>query len=358
MIRRLRLVVALVLALAMPAVAAAQPRPTSPEPSDDAAEAEPDEGGEAGEEKAGENEDGESETGESDAGESDAGEPAPGERDGDAATTRDGGKAEPPGASEPDYGSPDPKSACLGSFGRAQRMRREAMLLEARQELLACAQDGCFDAVRVKCLQWLDEVDADIPTLVIAIKDKRGETPPDARVLIDGGGASAALGGRALEVNPGTHEMSVTLGSGERMVKTVTILQGQKNQSVVFDFTPPEEPTNTLPPQVIVRGSSTNVPAIIAFGVGGAALAAGIITGALALKDGDDLEEQCDQVGCDADDLGDHTLAHVSTGTFVLAGVSAALGLTFLFVLDDDDEPRPGVALSVGPTSTSLRVDF
>ena len=251
------------------------------------------------------------------------------------------------------------KSVCLESFGRAQRMRREAMLLEARQELLACAQDGCFDAVRVKCMQWLEEVDSDIPTIVIAIRNKNGETPPDARVLIDGGGASAALGGRALEVNPGTHEMSVTLPSGERMVKTVTILQGQKNQSIVFDFTPPEEPVDTLPPQVIVREGSTNVPALVAFGVGGAALVAGIITGVVALRDGDELDGKCNEVGCDSSELDDHTLAHVSTAPFVLAGVGAALGLTFLFVFDDDEDDVPAdVAVTTGPTGTSLRVRF
>lgn len=253
----------------------------------------------------------------------------------------------------------DAKSVCLESFARAQRMRREAMLLEARQELLACAQDGCFDAVRVKCMQWLEEVDSDMPTLVLAIRDMRGETPADARVLIDGGGASAALGGRALEVNPGTHEMSVTLPSGERMVKSVTILQGQKNQSVVFDFTPPEEPVDTLPPRVIVRKGSTNVPALVAFGVGGAALVAGIVTGALALRDGKELEDKCNAVGCEASELDDYTLAHVSTATFVLAGVGAALGLTFLFVLEDDEDDAPtDVAVTMGPAAASLTVRF
>lgn len=345
----------LVMAMAMPVTAMGQPRPAEGD-------------GAAPERGSASAEDGES-TGDDGAGDETASDAEPGDPTGDDPTGGDApgdGEAGDETASDGEPGDPgdappstvDAKSVCLESFGRAQRMRREAMLLEARQELLACAQDGCFDAVRVKCMQWLEEVDSDIPTLVIAIKDKSGETPRDARVLIDGGGASAALGGRALEVNPGTHEMSVTLPSGERMVKSVTILQGQKNQSVVFDFTPPEEPMNTLPPQVIVRDGSTNVPAVVAFGVGGAALVAGIITGVVALRDGDDKAKNCDEIGCDSGDIDDYTLAHVSTASFVLAGVGAALGLTFLFVFDDDDETRTDVAMTAGPAGASLRVRF
>ena len=42
----------------------------------------------------------------------------------------------------------------------------------------------------------------------------------------------------------------------------------------------------------------------------------------------------------------------------MLAGVGAALGLTFLFVFDDDDETRTDVAMTAGPAGASLRVRF
>ena len=86
---------------------------------------------------------------------------------------------------------------------------------------------------------------------------------------------------------------------------------------------------------------------------------AGIITGVVALRDGDELDGKCNEVGCDSSELDDHTLAHVSTASFVLAGVGAALGLTFLFVFDDDEDDVPAdVAVTTGPTGTSLRVRF
>lgn len=262
-------------------------------------------------------------------------------------------------ASETSDSGSEARVECLDAFARAQRLRREALLIEARQALLACAQAGCFEVVRVKCTEWLEEVEADIPTLVLAITDERGQASTRARVLIDGGGASAALGGRALEINPGTHDISVELRNGKRIEKAVTILQGKKNQLVTFDFTPPEEPVDTTPQLTIVRErSSVNMPAAVAFGVTGAALVAGIITGALALRDGQDLEEQCDAEGCQQEEIDDGlALAHASTATFVIAGVAGVMGVTFLFVIDDDPQPNK-VALRLGPTSAALELRF
>jgi hypothetical protein len=272
--------------------------------------------------------------------------------EGDAATVAEGG-----GTAAPTPRPPNEGQRCMEAFGRSQRLRRKAKLLDAREQLLICAQASCLDVLRTKCAEWLEEVEADVPSLVVAITDRRGQTPTKGRVVIDGERVPIALRGRAVDLDPGRHVIEVKLPDGEAATRSITMLQGQKNQSVVFDFEPPPPPLPEPAPVTIVRDRGNNVPALVAFSIGGAALVAGIITGALAFKDESDLNEQCDETGCTQAEIDNGlALAHASTATFAIAGVAAVLGVTFLFVFDDDDDGS--AALTLSPTGGSLRVHF
>src|SRR5690606_12049889 len=90
----------------------------------------------------------------------------------------------------------------------------------------------------------------------------------------------------------------------------------------------------------------------VGFGVGGAGLVVGGITGGLVLAEVGTLEDRCAGRACppaEADRLADaRALAHASTGGFVVGGVGVAVGLTgLLSALTGPEEPL--VAPLVGP---------
>ena len=72
----------------------------------------------------------------------------------------------------------------------------------------------------------------------------------------------------------------------------------------------------------------------VAFGVGGAGLVLGAVTGFLAMSKHSDLSNSCTNGNCPATSQSDvdsyHTMALLSTVGFVVAGVGAAAGVVLL----------------------------
>src|SRR5690349_15758290 len=89
--------------------------------------------------------------------------------------------------------APDTKE-CVTTYDRAQALRDDHKLLEARAAFLRCAHHAC-PAVLVKdCSEWLHEVEARTPTLVLRVTDDRGRDAMAANVLLDGRRLGTPLG--------------------------------------------------------------------------------------------------------------------------------------------------------------------
>jgi hypothetical protein len=99
-------------------------------------------------------------------------------------------------------------------------------------------------------------------------------------------------------------------------------------------------------------GSWMKTGAFVSFGVGGAGLLGGIVTGIVALSDHSTLKDKCPGGTCPVTESSElssyHTMGALSTVGFVLAGVGAAGGVT-LFLLAPKGSP------SVAP-ATGLRI--
>lgn len=104
------------------------------------------------------------------------------------------------------------------------------------------------------------------------------------------------------------------------------------------------------------------VPAVIAFGVGGAGLVAGAVAGGIAAARTSELKKLCgDPIECPRSQQGalnDAKLsAYVSTAGFVLAGVGAVAGVTLLLVpIGGGTEPRASIL--IGPGFTGVKGNF
>ena len=286
-----------------------------------------------------------------------------------------------PAAAQPpqDGGEPASEDACVTSFEQAQTLREAGALLDARSALRICADAGCRDFARTRCIGWLEEVESVIPTLVVSAKGADGQDLSAVRVLIDGRLAAPSLDGRPLEIDPGPHTLRFEVEGGDSQEQQILAKIGEQNRVVEVTFaapTPAEPPAYTpAPPASSLPnaatpesgGDSSAWPPIFwaALGVGGAGLVVGGVTGALAISQGADLQERCPAGKCPASategDLdGAKALADASTIAFVAGGVLAAVGAVGLIVTwsGDEEEATPRLSATLGFGAAGLQGRF
>ena len=130
----------------------------------------------------------------------------------------------------------DRKQACATAAEDAQQLRMDAKLGAARDRLLVCSRPECPATVLRDCSQWMNEVTALIPTVVLAARDAQGRDVLSARVSIDGVAVASGLDGKAIEVDPGTHTFRFEAG-GTATEQAVLIREGEKGRliSVLLD---------------------------------------------------------------------------------------------------------------------------
>src|SRR5262245_49024443 len=102
----------------------------------------------------------------------------------------------------------DEKLACVTAAETAQQQRSANKLRQARASLHICARDVCPAVVRSDCTQWLAEVEASVPTIVLRAQDPRGADLTDVKVQLDGAPIADKIDGLPIEVDPGQHVLS------------------------------------------------------------------------------------------------------------------------------------------------------
>jgi hypothetical protein len=140
----------------------------------------------------------------------------------------------------------DEKQACASAAEEAEQLRIDARLLAARERLLRCSRPGCPAAVRSDCAQWMTEVAAAMPTVVLGARDSRGQDMLSAHVSVDGVTATHGLDGKAIEVDPGVHTFRFE-SAGAAAEQVVLIREGEKSRAITatLDLGPvvPKDPS-------------------------------------------------------------------------------------------------------------------
>jgi hypothetical protein len=201
-----------------------------------------------------------------------------------------------------------------------------------------------FTAARKAAKKELEKVNRRIPRLLVTVEGVDKDV--DVEVLVDGEVIGVAT---ETALDPGIHE--ITASAAGYVTATESIDLGEY---ALEDVT------------VSMRKARTSLwPMVWAgFGVAGAGVIIGAVTGGLSLKDASETKEACEP--------GDPTLcpdeapldrarvfAHVSTASFVIAGVAAGVGVAGLVIslsADDEGSGSDGVAANVvvGPGSLSV----
>jgi hypothetical protein len=252
----------------------------------------------------------------------------------------------------------------------ARVLAKQGRLLEARDHALEATRapvqkgEDPFQArCRAEAVALASDLEGRIPSLTIRLV---GGDRTTTTLTIDGAPAPVLQTDAPRKLNPGSHTIvatspglpptSVTVTLAEREAKEVVLALGAA-QAVTPPPPPPppRKAPKTLGPILLMAGG---------FGLGGASLIAGAVTGGLALSKTSELREQCG--GPCPPSLQDEfdaasTLATASDVTFIVGGalvLAGAGGLIWYAITTKGSNTRTGLSFGVAPTSASLRWDF
>lgn len=232
------------------------------------------------------------------------------------------------------------------------------LLIEARETFLSIAripvqpQETANSAsARNEAAQLSEQVRARIPALSMKIS---GAPEGSVSVVVDGAPVSSVALSAPRLVNPGDHTVVATSRKGERVDASVTVKDGETREVELKFGVPPVPATTTAPPSATTTappaptatttatvvsapsGAHTSPLVWVGFGVAGAGLIAGSITGLMAFGDASSVKNACNGTTCpksvDSDLQGGRTLGWVSTIAFITAGVGAGLGVAGIFL--------------------------
>lgn len=257
------------------------------------------------------------------------------------------------------------RAQCAQSYERAQYLRRETKLAEAREALLQCSQDACPAVVKSDCLPWLAEVERAMPTVVVAVRDETGKDLTDAKFAIDGGPMMLA-DGRPVSLDPGPHRLRAETSDGKFAEEQVLARLGEKNRAYTLVPTKGVVPPPPIdkpvappkPPPEPAPGRSLTVPLVLA-GVGVLGLGAAVGFGVQAKSDADDVRARCAPRCADSDLDGTRTkllLSDIGLGVGVAA--LAAATVVWLMAPSSTKASTPAATVTAGGRPGSLTLRF
>ncbi|MBS2012148.1 MAG: hypothetical protein JST00_04640 [Deltaproteobacteria bacterium] len=126
-------------------------------------------------------------------------------------------------------------SACIDAYEQAQRLMQGGKLRAARDKLLVCSRESCPKVSQNDCAGWLRDVARDMPSIVIVAQDGHGHDLADVRVSVDGEIVAERLDGRALPLDPGSHDLKLE-ARGRRLEQKLLVRSGEQNRRVLVDF--------------------------------------------------------------------------------------------------------------------------
>jgi hypothetical protein len=279
-------------------------------------------------------------------------------------------------------GAPD-SAACVDAYSKAQTLRNDKKLVEARAALLTCAQPSCKDFIVKDCTDWLDQVRQALPTVVAVATDPAGNALIDVKVTVDGAPFQDKIDGRALPLNPGVHAFKFEAADGTKIEKQILVAEGEHDKRIAVTLgnapaapaagaapagagaaTPAAGGTSTAAPgEGSAPGGAQKSPwkmiGLGTAGVGVAGLAVGSVFGISAMSKKNSASSSCDsnahctQPGYDA--MKDaQSAAGLSTIFFIAGGVLAAGGVA-LWALAPSSSVQASATVGMGNAGIELK---
>lgn len=260
---------------------------------------------------------------------------------------------------------------CVAANTRAQALRHDGKLGEAREQLKQCADASCPSLVRDDCSQLLDDLDRAQPTIVFDVKDAEGHDLTEVQVEIDGHLFANRLNGVALACDPGAHAFTFKAQAQPPVVQEFVIREGEKNRRESIVVRSPESfkaiaargvqrPPQVSPAPWNAEGmGAQRIGAVVAAAAGVAALGAGGALALVARSKSDDADALCPATSCpspQALNMNREALRWGDAATVVVvSGAVVVVAAAALWFTARSSSRRSSIALGFSGTTFTLR---
>ncbi len=252
---------------------------------------------------------------------------------------------------------------CVDAHLSAQELRNQGQLLESRSQLLICSREACPNLVRSECLLLLDELRAPVPSVVLRVTVD-GAPTSNVRVFVDDQLRFSELPSRALELNPGKHQLRFQHEELPDIERELTIAEGEKLVVVAVAFTSRKAASGTSPGSTSVPSPRAAIHRPVPWsvyaltGLGAAGVAGFVGLGLATRKRENELRGSCSPSCTEAqiDSVRDRaTMADVS---LLVGGAALALAATVYVLRPAESVQIVAVVTPAGGVQSQLHVRF
>ncbi|HEX8793541.1 MAG TPA: hypothetical protein VF765_21510 [Polyangiaceae bacterium] len=142
----------------------------------------------------------------------------------------------------------DTKAECVAAADQGQSLRDDGKYRRAREAFATCSRDVCPKVVVQSCSQWMHDLDAAMPTVVLGAKDDQGNDVATAHVTVDGQPLTETLDGKPVAIDPGMHALRFEHPGSQPAEADVVIRAGEKNREVGVTLHALASATDAHPP--------------------------------------------------------------------------------------------------------------
>jgi hypothetical protein len=143
---------------------------------------------------------------------------------------------------------PDEKTQCIAASDQGQQLRDDGKFKLARDAFTRCSRATCPGIVRQECGQWLVDLEAKIPTVVIDATDNKGNDLVSVKMSVDGTEVAARLDGLPIAVDGGEHVFHYEAAGFPPVEEHVVIRSGEKNRVLKVRFVASAPPLTVVAP--------------------------------------------------------------------------------------------------------------
>jgi hypothetical protein len=252
-------------------------------------------------------------------------------------------------------------NACVAAHTEAQRLRMAGKLLAAREQLLACAQRECPALVANDCALWLPELEAELPSVVLAVEDASGRDLIAVRVFANDRLLTERTEGHAVALDPGSYRFRFEVAGYRPLTVTASVRQAEKNRLVRARLEPVAPNAAAESGDELASEGADSVP-VASWVLGGVALASmGAFTyfAVSGKQEHNRLSESCGQSCTDAQ-VADGKRAYIIADVALGVGVASAAAAVILLFTSGEAAPAPeagaraGLQVGVSPDGGSV----
>ena len=244
-------------------------------------------------------------------------------------------------------------TTCADSYEKAQEEKTAGHLKAALVQLKSCIDPACPKFIRDDCVRWMDQTESALPTVVFAVR-RDGKDLTDVEVACDGEPLLGSLDGKAVPVDPGSHDFSFKVPGFAPMERQTLIREGERNRIIDVEFVIAHESvasaTSTASADAGRPGERGMVSRYLPYGLAGLGVLGGAGFALFGLEGNSqkgDLERTCSPY-CQSSQVDSVKTKYLLADTFLAVGLVSAGVATYLFLTRHSEGAGHEHATSIG----------